>query len=218
MGNRDYIDIIELMEILNVPEIEKHLYYAIQNCKTGGYTNKLKIFTEKKKALRQALFESYYPGNNKSSKEINDPLYWFEVFRYSKGYWGIKVLDPTPPPYFEKSEIIPGDIIQLIAAYPVNPDRVERLPNVSSHLYEKNYDMQFTRFSRYMVCGTISENQQAREQRVKSQIFTWAEQLEMAYKVMFYYMEKFPMLRNYLFSEFFSILKPAIDEKQIEEA
>lgn len=217
MGHRDYIDIIELMEILNVPEIERHLYYAIQNCKTGEYADKLKIFKEKKKALRQALFESFYPGNNKSSKEIHSPLYWFEVIRYSKGYWEIKVLEPTPPPYFETSEIIPGDIIQLIVAYPVNPDRVERLTNVSSHLYAKNYDLQFTRLSRYMVCGTINENQQAREQRVKSQIFTWSEQLEVAYKVMFYYMEKFPMLRSYLFNEFFSILKPAIDERQDEK-
>lgn len=214
MAHQDYIDIIELMELLNVPEIAKHLYYAIQNCKTGEYANKIKIFTEKKKALRQALFESFYLENNQSPKEIPGSLYWFEVIRLSKDYWEIKTLEPTPPPYFEKSEIIPGDIIQLIAAYPFNPDQVERLTNVPSHLYAKNYDLQFTRFSPYMACGTIAENQQAREQRIKSQIFTRGEQLEVAYKVMFYYMEKFPTLRNYLFNEFFSILKPAIDERQ----
>jgi len=218
MGHGDYIDIIELMEILNVPEIEKYLYYAVQNCKTGEYADKLNIFTGKKKALRQALFESFYPGNNNSTKESHTPLYWFEVHRYGKGHWEIKELEPTPPPYFEKSEIIPGDIIQLIVAYPVNPDRVERLTNVSSHLCAKNYDLQFTRISRYMVCGTIAENQQAREQRVKNQIFTRSEQLEVAYRVMFYYMEKFPKLRSYLFNEFFSILKPAIDENRIEDA
>lgn len=214
MNPEEYIDLIELMELLNIPAIERHLYSAIENCKTREYFNQLERFREKKKILREVLYASFSRENEKEQKEFDNILYWFEMMRYRKGYWKLKALEPSPPPYFEKSEIIPEDITQIIESFPVNPDKVERLLDVGSHFYGKTYDLRFTIFSPYMVCGTISENQHSKVQRFKSRVFSWNEQLDEAYKVLFYYMEKFPQLRNCLLNKFFDILKFVFDENR----
>lgn len=211
------VDIIEMMELLSVPEIERNLYFAVENYKSGEYAQKLKILRAKKKMLKQALFGSALMETAESSNGMPNRLYWFELCRFRREQLEINVLEPTPPPYYETSEIIPQDLVQMIESNPVDPDRVESITGVRSRLYGKNYDLQFTLFSRYLACGTVRENQQAREQRFKSRTFTWNEQLDVAYKVLYYYMEKFPALRNYLFKEFFSILKPAFDENEIDD-
>jgi hypothetical protein len=211
------IDMTEIMEMLSVPEIERNMYFAVENYKTGEYAQKIKLFKAKKKAMKQALFGSY-PGENENIPNgLANRLYWFELGRFRRNQWEINILEPTPPPYYKESEIMPEDLVQMITNNPVDPDRVERMTGVRSQLYGRNYDLQFTLFSRYFACGTIRENQKAQEQRFKSQVFTWNEQWDVAYKVLFHYMERFPSLRNYLFKEFFNILKPAVDEKNIEE-
>jgi hypothetical protein len=219
MNDEKIIDLAELRDLLNVPEIARSLKYTVEKFKSGEYAQKIKMFNEKRKALKEALFESFSRDKGKDrDQDINrNILYWFELDRVTMGYWDIINLEPRIPPYYEKYEILPEDLVRMIGGYPANPDRVERLIGVKSRLYGKNYDLHFTVFSPYYAVGTVIENPTAREERIRGMQFTWNEQLDVAYKVLFYYMEQFPPLRDYLFNEFFEILKPAVDEKRKED-
>ena len=55
------------------------------------------------------------------------------------------------------------------------------------------------------------------KQRRVQQIFTENEELGFAYSAIFYYMQKFPQFRNYLFNEFFGKIKPLLDESGGED-
>lgn len=212
MDAQETIDIDELIDILDVEEIEKSLSYAMREYKSGRYSEKIQLLEARKKAFRQSAFESQQ-REKKEGEETRPVLYWFDLVRYNHKEWKIRRLEPSPPPYYNLSEIMPEDVIEQIDQTPANVEKVLRLTEFSSRLYSKSFDVQFIRYSPYHTQGTIRESLKSQEKRFSINQFTPNEEWDAAYKALFYYMEKFPGIKGHMFSEFFKLLQPLMSKE-----
>lgn len=212
MDAQETIDIDELIDILDVEEIGKSLSYAIQEYKSGRYSEKIQLLEARKKVFRQTTFESRQQ-EKKEGEEPQPVLYWFDLVKYNRKEWKIRRLEPSPPPYYNLSEILPEDVIEQIGQTPANLEKIERLTEFSSQIYSKSFDVQYIRYSPYHAQGTIRESLKSQKKRFSINQFTPNEEWDAAYKALFYYMEKFPGIKGHMFKEFFKLLQPLMSKE-----
>ncbi len=163
--------------------------------------------------FKQASFDNLQ-GPEKEDESGRSKLYWFEVVRYRPGDLRIVEMEPAVPPYYNPSEILPEDVMDRLFDAPFEPGKVSTMMNVKSHLFDLLFDLRFIRFNESHVVGTVKENPLAEKERYKNQVYTANEKLDMAYQVFFHYMKKFPVVRDYLFNEFFGKILPVLEEEE----
>jgi hypothetical protein len=85
--------------------------------------------------------------------------------------------------------------------------------------------LRFAKYSDHHVLGTITEIRTKKESPhptaetnniVDINDFYKEDTVELNYKELMYYMEKFPAFKEHVFSEFFMRWKPLIDEKLLK--
>lgn len=213
MIDRNTIDITELIEILAIPEIEDLIWNRLESLKTDEPAKLIRRYREKKRALKQEIFENKRKEAAESGKELQDDLRWFEMvlFNAESHLWKITEIEPLPLRFYDKMEVIPSEVINAVEESPVDPGMVRSLTNLRSDLAGMSFDVTFVRCSRNNAFGTIRENPGSREKRHQAQDYSFNENLDMAYEVFFTYMKRYPDIRDYFFNEFFNIIKPMRD-------
>lgn len=224
MKKNEEMELMDIFEALSVPELNEIICYKVNELKENPrFAALISAYKERKKVFRDTVYDSYRrlrdkPGvdtgiDNISS--IGKRLYWFELVRYRRDNWDVFNLEPSPPPYYDCHEILPCDIIDCVKDAPINPESVQTRADVPSNLYGKSYDLQFIRFSLHYICGSVRENRISLEERHKKQRFSVNENLDTAYRVFFYYLHKFPEIRDYFFNELFGKIGPLIEDSRL---
>lgn len=220
MTDRETVDIGELIELLGIPEVEDQFWKKLQSVKTDVFSKHIMGYREKKSEFRRRILE----GMRVMSKdgggvgaECNNEPYWFEMMLYREQpcLWNITVLEPQPPPFYDRHEIVPVEVFKCIDEAPVDPDTIRMPPGIRSELYGKTYDLKFMRFSRNHAFGAIMENNEGRAKRYLEMDYSFNESMDMAYREFFSYMRRFPDIRDHFFNEFFYVIKPMQDREFI---
>ncbi|MCX6582809.1 MAG: hypothetical protein NT166_21750 [Candidatus Aminicenantes bacterium] len=213
MIDRPTVNINELIEILSIPEIEDIIWKKLESLKTDEPAKFIRLYKEKKKTLRQEIFENKRKEAEETDKARHDDLRWFEIvlFNAEAHWWKLTAMEPVPMTYYDKTEILPVEVIKAVEESPVDRGKVRKITNLRSDLVGKSFDLTFIHYSCNNAFGTIRENPGAREMRHQEQDYTLNENMDMAYNVFFTYMKRYPEIRDYFFNEFFNIIKPMHD-------
>jgi len=97
-------------------------------------------------------------------------------------------MEPFEQAYNHQHEILPMDIIEKMAEFPVDPEQVITMKGVRSTLMHKVVDLEFVRFSNTHMFGTVKGHGPEKIRREGD--------LEAAFLAFFYYRDKFPDRRN----------------------
>ncbi len=153
----EYPDFSQIIRLLSVPEIENGLFSAVKHYETGEFGNKTEKFDECMASLKESVYYSILKKEEPPIEEENEapgnPLYWFELVQYRRGYWFISKLEPNPAPLYDKNEILPADVIARLETYPVNLVEIIRPGPIYSEIMGQSYDVDFSRLSHYYICG-----------------------------------------------------------------
>lgn len=215
--DRETINIDDLIELLAIPQVEEHFRNRFEWLKYDEHSKYIEAYREKKEALRQEIFENRRQEMEMPGIGTSGELYWFEMvcFNEASCSWRITKLEPQPLPLYDRSEIIPADVIEYIDESPVDPGELRTLPGVHSAISGRSYDLVFLRFSRNHAFGTIREGSESRQKRQREPVYTGEEKSETEYEILFAYMRRYPEVQKYFFNEFFYVIKPLCDRKLI---
>jgi hypothetical protein len=135
-------------------------------------------------------------------------------------------IEPSPPSGYEIYDIVPEKIIEYIGSFTSPPGKIEKLEKFSlPTLKEKVFDLTFTKYSEWHALGTIRSCKIPTDDITKDKkpdhmtdIYYYnKEDTEKGdYKELFYYMQKYPPLRHYFFTEFHMKVKPLIEGDLVE--
>jgi hypothetical protein len=213
MIDRDTIDISELLELLAIPEIEAIIWNKLESIKTDEPAKLIRSYKEQKKTLRQEIIESKREEVQEADIELSPDIFWFEMFLFNpKSHsWNVVEMEPLSMTAYNKMEIIPTEVIKAIDESPVGPGIIRTITEIWSDLAGKSFNITFIRYSRNNAFGTIRENPDTRVKKQQTLDYTLKENQDMAYKIIFSYMKRYPEIRDYFFNEFFDIIKPMQD-------
>jgi hypothetical protein len=213
----------EISELINIPEFEEIIIHKIEELKEL-LKDKITLYK-----ITKSENQSDASGNlsvcEEDGKERNF-TYRFELDRTEDGDWVPKIIDP-PPPYHNKYEIVPVEVIQYISRFTPNPTKVEKVKEFTSPQQKgKMYELSFTRYTHHHALGTICEIKRKKAPKprkfpkrsiIDTQGSYKKETGDGNYRVFMFYMERFPKFKAHQFSEFFMKWKPLIDNHMIKE-
>jgi hypothetical protein len=215
----------ELVDLMNIPEFEKLINIKIEELKII-LSKKVNLYYKLKKEFKGVNKEGLHlleNGNLDRSKQT----FFFELNRiedtYSKmGYqWILKKIEPEPDTDIE--DIIPAEIIAMIGCHKTNPTKIEFNEFYSKKL-EKKFDIKSIKYNDSRVFGTIRtlrENKKAGNSQLEEKGDTITldvrreeKETEKKYTELFRYMEKYPEIKEHIFTFFYMIQKPVIDNAE----
>ncbi len=196
------VNLYDVVKVLSVPELEASLLYKVKELQTGAAAEKTSSFEKGIEIFREFVFD----GPRRDTNVDTSGMYWFVMFRSSEAHWITLKVEPVP--VVEDAPVVPEDFIKDMAGSLVDEVAVNYRKDISSQTREGSFDLTFMHPSRYLICGVIKERT-APGVRIES--FDHKEDLEIAFKTMFYYMQKYKPAGDYLFNEFFLKVKPIID-------
>jgi hypothetical protein len=213
----------ELTELLNIPQFERIIYHKIEELKTY-FRDEISLYTNLKKDFQKAAYGNMQIFENE--EHIRSQTYRFELDRNEDNLWIPTEIEPPPPSMSEISNIIPPEIIEYITNFKSNPTKIETINNFTlPTLRGKMYNLRFAKYSDHHALGTITEIRTKKETQhqgaeadnlVDINDYYKEDTVELNYKELMYYMEKFPAFKEHVFSEFFMRWKPLIDEKLLK--
>lgn len=209
MDDEKLINLNDVIALLQVPEISEALFYTIEKYKTGEFARKFQEYRQRQRLFKESAFNIFADTERR--------IYWFELVQVKPGDWVRFNIEPTPPPYYDKSEILPDDIIELIVESEVTPEEMVKCQRMLSAKENIYYDVYYVRFSPYYICGAVEENRRSMTHRHSKEDFSGNERLDSMYKTLFYYMQKYPEIKEHVTREFFGKMMPVIKELETQE-
>ena len=213
----------ELTELLNIPQFERIIYHKIEELKMY-FRDEISLYNNLKKDFQKAAYGNMQIYEN--AEQIRSQTYRFELDKNEDNVWIPTEIEPSPPSRSEIDDIIPTEIIEYITHFKSNPTKIETINNFTlPALKGKIYDLRFAKYSDHHALGTITEIRTKKEipypdaetdNIVDINDFYKEDTVELNYKELMYYMEKFPAFKEHVFSEFFMRWKPLIDEKLLK--
>lgn len=215
----------ELIELMNIPEFEKLINIKIEELKII-LAKKVKLYYKLKNEFQGQNQEGVHlleNGNLDPSKQT----YFFELNRiedpYSRlGYqWILKKIEPEPDMPIE--DLIPAEVITMIGRHKTNPTKIEFDEYYSKEL-EKKFDIKSIKYNDSRVFGTIrtirddkrNKDFQVEDKRdtITLDVHQEEKESEKKYTELFRYMEKYPEIKEHIFTYFYMIQKPVIDNTE----
>jgi hypothetical protein len=180
------VNLYDLIDMVHIPGVNPVFAALVERLKTGDLQHCIDAYKRKERTYHEELFMKHYRAGQ------NPPLYWFHLTQYNAWQWRITNIEPVPGNYLRRNEILPRDIIDQITRELVDPDKVITMKAVHSDLLNKTVDLQFVRYSPGHLFGTVRENPDTAEVRDNRNRFTLEENMDVAYRVFFQYVQKFP--------------------------
>jgi hypothetical protein len=213
----------ELTELLNIPQFERIIYHKIEELKMY-FRDEISLYNNLKKDFQKAAYGNMQIYEN--AEQIRSQTYRFELDKNENNVWIPTEIEPSPPSMSEINNIIPPEVIEYITHFKSNPTKIETINNFTlPALRGKIYNLRFAKYSDHHALGTITEIRTKKESPhpaaetdniVDINDFYKKDTVELNYKELMYYMEKFPAFKEHVFSEFFMRWKPLIDEKLLK--
>ncbi len=224
----------QLAELLNIPQIERLLHHKLEELqllfgdeisyyrqikdrfKKSVYGN-LKVLDSEDEAEKQARY--HFELNSTIFTTTGDPT------------WLITCVEPAPPLGCHDHDIVPEVLIRHMSSFNVNPGHVETLADFTlPGLDGKRFDLEFTVFSQQHILGNIkhhapwelalSEERDGKESDRDTDIIYYCDSPaaddESNIKELLYYINKYPAVKSYFFSELDMIMKPLIHGNMVE--
>jgi hypothetical protein len=163
-----------------------------------------------------------------ANKEMGEKsqAYHFELYCPMDGPWQATSIEPSPPSGYEILDIIPEKIIEYIGSFITTPGKIENLEKFTlPTLIEKAFDLTFTKYSEWHVLGTIrscniptgdSTKDEKPDHMTEIYNYNKSDTEKGDYKELFYYMQKYPVLKRYFFTELHMKVKPLIVGNLVE--
>lgn len=212
----------ELIELMNIPEFEKLINIKIEELKII-LSKKVKLYYKLKNEFKGPNQEGVHLFEN-GSLDRSKKTYFFELNRIEDAYsrlgyqWILKKIEPEPDTDIE--EIIPAEVIKMIGRHKTNPTKIEFGEYYSKKL-EKKFDIKSIKYNDSRVFGTIRtirEDKKAKDSYLEDKGDTITLDVhqenienEKKYTELFRYMEKYPEIKEHIFTYFYMIQKPVID-------
>jgi hypothetical protein len=208
------IDLYQLIDMVHVPAVNREIAETVTKWLEKGiaeaeikeyYRRKSEYYDKLYIGPRQRLLEE-----QKDGLTVEPSFFWFELQRYDEFVWRILYMVPFEEAYNHQYEILPTNIIEKIAEFLVDPEKVITMKGVRSTLLDKVVDVEFVRFSENQVFGTVFgtvNGQGPVETR-------WDGDLDTAFQAFFDYRNKFPEKVLDFTAEFTENLMPALLEEE----
>ena len=133
----------------------------------------------------------------------------------------MKKIEPEPDEEIER--IIPAEAIAIIGRHKTNPTKIE-FDEYYSEKLEKKFDIKSIKYNDSRVFGTIRtirENKVSKDIHLEDKGDTITldvnqdtKENEKKYTELFRYMEKYPEIKEHIFTYFYMIQKPVIDNTE----
>jgi hypothetical protein len=215
----------ELNELLNIPQLERILFHKIEELKLY-FKEELERYRQLKEDFRRSAYGDLHILNEQRGKSKKDQTYHFELNRARDGRWIASSIEPPPPLGCDIYDIIPEEIVAYVGSSNTDPDQVETKTELSiPSIKGKAFDLKFIKFSDHHILGTVrgyllpaESNTGEKKAPPGAEIYNYdkKETDEGNYKELFYYMQKYPALKRYFFTELHMKMKPLIVENLVE--
>jgi hypothetical protein len=215
----------QLNELLNIPQLERIVFHKMEELKLY-FKDEIKRYRDLKEYFKKNAYGDMEILEAKKELGKKIQAYHFELYCPIDGTWLATSIEPSPPSGYEIYDIIPEKIVEYIGSFTTTPGKIERLEKFSlPTLKEKTFDLTFTKYSEWHALGTIRSCKTPTGDSTKdekpdhmSEIYYYDKKDtdKGDYKELFYYMQKYPPLRHYFFTEFHMKVKPLIVGELVE--
>ncbi len=215
----------EIIELMNIPEFEKLISIKVEELKII-LDRQIKLYNRLRKEFKGADQQQLLLFENRKV-DRTEHTYFFELKRVDDsmsklGYkWILRKIDPEPG--IAVDEIIPMEVIDLLGSRQTNPSKIE-FDEFYSARFNKKYDIRSIKYNDSRVFGTIRvmiEGKRGEESHLENKRGTITLDVsqekienEKKYTELFRYMEKYPEIRDHIFSYFYMIQKPLVDNAE----
>lgn len=153
MPKKELLD--QLDELLNIPQAERVILHKVKELKLF-----FKEEIERYRHLKEGFIRAAYGQMKFLDGEENQPgeqVYQFELNQDQYGEWVPGNINPPPPPGYDAYDIIPGEIIEYIDPFRINPDKIETHNKiVIESLNGRTFNLSFIKYTDHHVLGTIA--------------------------------------------------------------
>lgn len=222
MGKQELLD--ELNELLSIPQFERIVFHKVEELKLY-LKDEVALYRDLKKSFKTSAY-----GDMQICGDTEDKVsqtYHFELNRNGKGEWIPTEVEPPPPPGRDIYDIIPEEIIEYISSFKTVSNKIETRRDFSfPTLKGEKFELRFAKYSDDHALGTVrchrtgGENSDEKEEFDHiAEIYNYTEREiddEGSYKELFYYMQKYPALKTYFFTDFHMKMKPLIVGNLVE--
>lgn len=228
MAKQEILD--ELNELLNIPQFERIIYHKVEELKLY-LKDEIDLYRTLKNNFKKSAYGDLQVWEGERQEDIPPRSYHFELNLTENGRWMIGNLEPPPPPGYDAYDIVPEEVIAHLVSTGINPDRIEILRGFALEAFkDRTFDLRFTRYSEHHLLGTVQihavpvqdQPESGEEDSVPDQlteIYNYQQNSsddESNFKELFYYMQKYPALKTYFFTELHMKMKPLIIGKLVE--
>lgn len=217
----------ELLELMNIPEIEKAVFLYISRIKKEC-AEQIEVYRNLKRGFRSTAYGDLQLYINDGKKKIK--TYHFELHREENNKWALTGLEPQPPDGVGIDEIIPPDMINRVGYANTEFDQMNNFKGffkTPSGL--KYFRVQFVKHSVEHALGNIRIGKAPRqpiEPKKEEHQFPGSEENfkvigcdwnyeehtdEENLKQLFYTVQSRPEIKKVLLEEFFNRIKPWMD-------
>jgi hypothetical protein len=222
----------ELDELLDIPQIERIIFHKVEELKLY-LADEIAHFREIKRYFKKLAYgemkvlngEDALKAGEHERKHKPEQTYYFALHKGPDEHWNAVRLGPSPPAGYDISDIVPEGIAEYIGAFETTTGKLETVTDVSlPSIKGMRFDLHFTRYSPNHVLGTIKrcpleENigDDADDVFIEG-IYNYnkKDSQKNDYKELLYYMQKYPPLRMYFFTELHMKMKPLIKGKLVD--
>ena len=205
--NKD-VNLYDLIDLVHIPAVNPVFASLLERLKIGDLRPCFDAYQRKMNIFYNHLFINHFQAGQ------NPPLYWFHLTRYDTWEWRITHMVPTPENILLRHEILPRDIIDEITRELVDPDKIITMKAVYSNSLNKTVDLQFVRYSSSHIFGTVREKPDSAEDLYNENRVTLEGDMELAYRIFFHYMQKYPGLNNFFIHGFLEEVLPELMEME----
>jgi hypothetical protein len=215
----------ELNELLNIPQLERILFHKIEELKLY-FKDEIERYQRLKEDFRRSAYGDIHVLGDQRGKSKKSQTYYFELNQAKDNRWIASSIEPSPPSGCDIYDIIPEEIVQHIGSSTPGLGKIEIQREFSLPMLKgKAFDLRFLKYSDQYALGTLrgykvpAENG-AEEEKTNhmTEIYNYdkKETDQGNYKELFYYMQKYPALRRYFFTELHMKMKPLIMGNLVE--
>ncbi len=212
-----------MIELMNIPACEQVLTLEMERLERMMEED-IHLYRNLKHGFRhqtRSCLQVADPGPGGASE-----TYRIELHRQGGGDWRVTMVEPPAPDEMPAEALVPLEVIHLMSSFRTDPGKVRR-HTWSFHTLDgvRTFRVEFTNFSDRHIIGTICEldrsSGEAPEPWGRGGIVVidaadpgcLGRGDEYRYNELIYYMEKYPQVKEHVFSDFYFRVKPKLDKR-----
>jgi hypothetical protein len=228
MAKQEILD--QLSELLNIPQFERIIFHKVEELKLY-LKDEIDLYRSLKNHFKKSAYGDMQLCESEGATEKAPQSYHFELNLNEDGQWVVAGLEPEPPLGYGHYDIVPEEVIRHMVTTGSDPDKIEThrgftLPEIK----DRAFDLRYTRYSDHHILGTLQSyatgepsaaeyQDETADPDQLTEIYNYQQHNaddESNFKELFYYMQKYPALKTYFFTELHMKMKPLIIGNLVE--